>query len=164
VLFDTGANVLILSQERAQIHNIFVIEREKPISLVGFSGQEDTSFGKYFAPLIQLRIEDHIFQISCEIGPLEIGVDLIIPRGWFMVEHLMSFKGNEIQVKQHFCDPESIISYDETILDEKETVWVGSLTATKAPETEQLKEVVPEEYHQFMELFGEPLAQELPPH
>jgi hypothetical protein len=29
-LFDTGANVFILSQERAQIHNIFVMEREKP--------------------------------------------------------------------------------------------------------------------------------------
>jgi hypothetical protein len=121
-LFDTGANVFILSQERAQIHNIFVMEREKPISLLGFSGQEETSFGKYFAPLIQLRIEDHISQISCEIGPLEIGVDLIILRGWFMVEHSMSFEGNEIQVKQHICDPESIVSYDETLLDEEETV------------------------------------------
>jgi hypothetical protein len=57
------------------------MEQEKPISLVGFSGQEDTSFGKYFVPLIDLRIEDHISQISCEIGPLEIGVDLIIPGG-----------------------------------------------------------------------------------
>jgi hypothetical protein len=36
------------------------MEREKPISLVGFSGQEDSAFGKYFAPLINLRIEDHI--------------------------------------------------------------------------------------------------------
>jgi hypothetical protein len=139
------------------------MEREKPISLLGFSGQEETSFGKYFAPLIQLRIEDHISQISCEIGPLDIWVDLIIPGGWFMVEHPMSFEGNEIQVKQHLCDPESIISYDETLLDEEETVWVGSLTATKAPNTEQLKEVVPDEHHEFMELFREPLAQALPP-
>jgi hypothetical protein len=44
------------------------------------------------------------------------------------MEHLMSFKGNEIQVKQHLCDPESIISYDETLLDEEEMVWIGSLT------------------------------------
>jgi hypothetical protein len=54
VLFDTGANVFILSQERAQIHNIFVMKREKPISLFGFSGQEETTFGKYFAPLMDL--------------------------------------------------------------------------------------------------------------
>jgi predicted aspartyl protease len=64
VLFDTGANVFILNQERAQIHNIFVKEWEKPITLLGFSGQEETSFGKYFAPLLNLRIEDYIFQIS----------------------------------------------------------------------------------------------------
>jgi hypothetical protein len=36
--------------------------------LLGFSGQEETSFGKYFAPLINSRIEEHIFQISCEIS------------------------------------------------------------------------------------------------
>jgi hypothetical protein len=68
------------------------MENEKPISLLGFAGQEEKSFGKYFAPLIQLRIEDHVSQISCEIGPLEIAVDLIIPGGWFMVEHPMRFR------------------------------------------------------------------------
>jgi hypothetical protein len=90
--------------------------------LLGFSGQEDTSFGKYFASLLNLRIEDHIFQISCKIGPLEIGIDLIILGEWFRVEYPMSFEGNEIQVKQHICHPKSIISYDETVLDDKETV------------------------------------------
>jgi hypothetical protein len=54
------------------------MEQEKHISLLSFSGQEDTSFGKYFAPLINLRIEDHISQISGEIGPLEVAEDLII--------------------------------------------------------------------------------------
>jgi hypothetical protein len=39
-----------------------------------------------------------------------------------MVEYPMSFEGNEILVKQHLCDPESIISYDETLLDDKEIV------------------------------------------
>jgi hypothetical protein len=140
------------------------MEREKPISLLGFSGQQETLFGKYFAPLINLRIEDHISQISCEIGPLEIGVDLIIPGGCFLVKHLMSFEGNEIQVKQHLCDPESIVTYDETLLDDEDTVWIGSLTAIKAPNPDQLKELVLEEYYEFMDLFGETLAQELPPH
>jgi hypothetical protein len=53
-LFDTGAIVFILCQESAQIHNIFIMKREKPILLLGFSGQEETSFEKYFAPLINL--------------------------------------------------------------------------------------------------------------
>jgi hypothetical protein len=51
-----------------------------------------------------------------------MGTDIIIPGGWFMVKHLMSFEGNGIQVKQHICNPEFIISYDETLLDEEEMV------------------------------------------
>jgi hypothetical protein len=39
-----------------------------------------------------------------------------------MVEHSMSVEGNEIQVKQHHYDPESIIAYDETLLDDEEAV------------------------------------------
>jgi hypothetical protein len=31
-LFDTGGTIFILSEVRAQIHNIFVMERVKPIS------------------------------------------------------------------------------------------------------------------------------------
>jgi hypothetical protein len=112
---------------------------------------------------VNLKIEEHVTQISCEIGPLEKGVDLIIPGGWFLVEHPMSFEGNTIQVKEHYCNPESIISYDKTLLDEEETVWVGSLTATQAPKLDQIKEIVPDEYNGFLALFGEPLAQELPP-
>jgi hypothetical protein len=43
-----------------------------------------------------------------------------------MVKHPMSFEGNEIQVKQHICNAESIILYDETVLDDEEAVWIGS--------------------------------------
>jgi hypothetical protein len=157
-LFDTGANVFILSQERVQIYNIFVMEREKPISLLGFSGQQETSFGKYFTPLINFRIAEHVFLISCEIGPLEKRGDLIIPGRWLLVEHPMSFQWNEIQVKQYLCDPESIILYDETVSDDEETVWIGLLMATQAPNNEQIKEIVPEEYHNYLKLFGEPLV------
>jgi hypothetical protein len=57
------------------------MEWEKPISRLSFSGQEESLFGKYLAPFLNIRIEDHISQISCEIGPLEIWVDLIIPVG-----------------------------------------------------------------------------------
>jgi hypothetical protein len=36
----------------------------------------------------------------------------------------MQFKGNGIQVQQYICNPESIISYDESVLDE-DMVRVG---------------------------------------
>jgi hypothetical protein len=93
---------------------------------------------------------------------LEKGTDLIIAGGWFMVEHLMSFEGNEIHVKQHICNPESIISYDEMVLDDEGVVWIGLLTTTNTPEKKELETIVPEEYDLFMNLFGEPVVQELP--
>jgi hypothetical protein len=120
------------------------MEREKPISLFGFSGQQETSFGRYFTSLLNLRIAEHVSQISCKIGPLEKVVDLIIPGGWFLVEHSMSFAGNEIQVNQHLCNPEAIISYDKTLLNDEEVVWIGWLTAMQAPNTDQIKEIVSE--------------------
>jgi hypothetical protein len=36
------------------------------------------------------------------------------------------------------------------------------LAATKASDTEELKNLVLNEYHKFMNLFGKPLAKELP--
>jgi hypothetical protein len=39
-----------------------------------------------------------------------------------MVEHPMSFEGNEIHVKKHICNAESIISYDKTVLDDEGVV------------------------------------------
>jgi hypothetical protein len=49
-------------------------------------------------------------------------------------------------------------------LDDGEAAWIGSLTATEALDNNELKGLVPLECHQFMKLFEEPLAQELPPH
>jgi hypothetical protein len=70
-----------------------------------------------------------------------------------MVEHTMSFEGNEIQVKQHIYDPESIISYDETLLEDENMVGIGLLTATQALNMNELKNMVPNKYHEFMDLF-----------
>jgi hypothetical protein len=39
-----------------------------------------------------------------------------------MVKHLISFEGNEIQVKENIYDSESIILYDETLLDDEKIV------------------------------------------
>jgi hypothetical protein len=59
-LFNTGVNVFILSQETSQIYNIFIMKQEKPFTLLGFSGHEETSFRKYFVPLWNIKIEDYI--------------------------------------------------------------------------------------------------------
>jgi hypothetical protein len=57
------------------------MKREKPITLLGFSGQEEMSFKKYLTPLLNIEIENHVSQVSCEIGPLKNGTVLVIPGG-----------------------------------------------------------------------------------
>jgi hypothetical protein len=41
-------------------------------------------------------------------------------------------------------------------------IWVGSLTAAKAPSLDELKIWIIQEYYKIMNLFGELLAKSLP--
>jgi hypothetical protein len=74
--------------------------------------KNERSFGKYFAPLWNIKIEDHISQVSSKIRPLVKGTDMNILRGWFIM-------------KQHISDTESKISYNKTVLDDEKVVWIG---------------------------------------
>jgi hypothetical protein len=75
------------------------MEWERHITLLSFAREEETSFGKYFVAILNRRIEDHASQSFCEIALLDIGVHIIIPGREFVLEHPISFEGNEIHVK-----------------------------------------------------------------
>ena len=49
-------------------------------------------------------IDKHESFIACEIGTLEAGINLIIPGGWFIDDHPLTFDEGKIQVKTHECD------------------------------------------------------------
>ena len=163
-LFDTGANIFLLDEQYAAQRQIFRIQRDCPISVFGFSGKQENDIGKQFTPFLSLTIGEHKTTISAELGQLEDGIDLIIPGGWFLVEHPMSFHNNGIQVQQHLCQPNDEIIYDETLLEDEEAMVIGSMTYFAPPETEGLKKIIPHEYHDFLHLFGEKLAAKLPNH
>ena len=76
----------------------------------------------------------------------------------------MSFEENAIRVHQHICQPHEEIIYDETLLEDEEAMVIGSMTYFAPPETEAHKEIIPQEYHDFLHLFGEKLAAKLPDH
>ena len=97
-----------------------------------------------------------------ELGQLEDEIGLILPGGWFLVEHLMSFYKKGMQVQQHQCQPNNKITYDESLLEDKEAMVIGSMSNFALPETEVLKKTIPCEYHNFLHLFGEKLAAKLP--
>ena len=163
-LFDTGANIFIVDEQYAAQWQLFRVQRENPISVFGFSGEQEDNIGKQFAPLLLLKIGKHETTISAELGQLEDGINLIIPGGWFKVEHPMSFENDSIRVHQHPCQPDDEISYDETVLEDEEAMVIGSMTYFAPPETKELKKIIPEDYHDFQHLFGEKLAAELPQH
>ena len=163
-LFDTGANIFVVNEQYAAQWQLFRVQRENPILVFGFSGKQEQDIGKQFAPLLQLKIGEHETTISAELGRLENDIDLIIPGGWFMVKHPMSFENNNIRIHQHPCQPNDEISYNETVLEDEEAMVIGSMTYFAPPETKELKKIIPEEYYDFLHLFGEKLAAELPRH
>ena len=81
-----------------------------------------------------------------------------------MIEHSMSFENNDIRVHQHICQPSEEIIYDKTLLEDEEAMVIGFMTYFAPPEIEALKGIIPRAYHNFLHLFGEKLAAELPEH
>jgi hypothetical protein len=161
-LFDTGANIFILDNQWAAQFQLSVFERDEPLQVFGFSGQLDGSAGKAFAPFLTIAVDQHESIISAELGNLEEGIDLIIPGGWFLVEHPMTFENGKIKVQNHICHKNEEVTYDEGLLTNTNAITIGSMTYFAPPDYEDLKKIIPPEYHDFLHLFGEKLAAELP--
>ena len=102
-LFDTGANIFVRDDQWAAQLSLSYLEHDEPLRVFRFSGQQDHTAGRYFAPFLTIIIGQHETNISAELGTLEEGIDLIIPGGWFLVEHPMTFKNGKIEVQQHIC-------------------------------------------------------------
>src|SRR5437588_3843566 len=78
-LFDTGANIFVLSQQWTRKFNIQRIERDEPINVFGFSGEQNQFIGSQFTPFLLLKVGEHQTPISAELGNLENRIDIIIP-------------------------------------------------------------------------------------
>src|SRR5437588_7807837 len=74
----------------------------------------------------------------------------------------MTFEGGKIEVQQHICQKNEEITYDEILLEEKDAIIIRSMTYFAPPDHDSLKKIIPTEYHDFLHLFSEELAAELP--
>src|SRR5205085_5894955 len=146
-LFDMGANIFVLDDQWAAQCSLSYLERDEPLRVFGFSGKENHTAGKYFAPFPTVIIGQHETNISAELGTLEEGIDLIIPGGWFLVEHPMTFKNGKIEVQQHICQKNEESTYDETLLENKDVIIIGSMTYFAPPDHESLNKIIPTDYH-----------------
>src|SRR5205085_7796475 len=76
-LFDTGANIFVLDDQWAAQFSLSYLERDELLQVFGFSGQQDHTTGRNFAPFLTINIRQHETNISAELGTLEEGIDLI---------------------------------------------------------------------------------------
>src|SRR5436853_7123087 len=67
VVFDTGENIFVLDDQWAAQFSLSYLECDKPLRVFGFSGQQDHTTGKYFAPFLTLIIGQHKTNISAEL-------------------------------------------------------------------------------------------------
>ena len=164
-LFDTGANIFMLDSKIANKLHIRQIKRLEPLEILGFSGTAVPSVGQTYAPFVRLVIDKHESFIACKIGTLEAGIHLIIPGGWFIDDHPITFDKGEIQVKTHECDKDEAFEWDDDLsnLDDPNAVLVGRIGAIAIQPTDNT-ENIPRDYEKYFHLFSEKTAAKLPPH
>src|SRR5437588_10667213 len=85
-LLDTGANIFILDDQWEAQFSLSYLERDEPLQVFGFSGQQDHTVGMYFAPFPTVAIGQHETNISAELGTLEEASDPTIPAGRSLCE------------------------------------------------------------------------------
>ena len=121
----------MLDSNMASKLQIRQIKRSEPLEILGFSGTPSSSAGQEYAPFVRIVIDKHETFIACEIGKLENGINLIIPGGWFLDDHPLSFERGRIQVKEHHCDKDEAFEWDEdlTHFDDPNAVLVGRIGA-----------------------------------
>ena len=165
-LFDTGANIFMLDTNTADKLGIRRIHRTDILEIRGFSGKISPTAGQSYAPFVRLVIDKHESFIACEIGELENGINLIIPGGWFLDDHPMTFNRGRIQVQTHTCNQDDAFEWDEEEdnLEDPNAVLVGRIGAIAVEPCEENTESIPDCYRKFYHLFSEKTAAKLPPH
>src|SRR6266849_1403421 len=129
-LFDTGSNVFVIDQNWATTNSIFQVQRQHQLNISGFAGQNEASAGKAFTPHLQLSIGIHTTSVSCELATLEPGVHLIIPGGWFLVQHPVTFHDQSVQVQTHECHSPPGIIYDDELIHDPEARIIGAICSS----------------------------------
>ncbi len=163
-LFDTGSNVFVIDQNWATTNSIFQVQRQHQLNISGFAGQNEASAGKAFTPHLQLSIGTHTTSISCELATLEPGIQLIIPGGWFLVQHPVTFHEHSIQIQAHECHSPPGIIYDDELIHDPEARIIGAISSSEPHTKETLQQHIPKEYHPFIHLFTDEKGASLPPH
>ena len=80
-LYDTGAESFCLSSHFCSKYMVPQVQRDRPQRIMTYSGHTGPGGEAYSEP-IRFELFGGLFEQPCEVLPLEIGYDMIIPYWW----------------------------------------------------------------------------------
>ncbi|KAH0603707.1 uncharacterized protein H6S33_007366 [Morchella sextelata] len=169
VLLDTGATGPVLSAVFVDSFEVPKVKRDVPARVFGFTGEIMKGTGHAFTQPLIIMSRGHQTQLSFEIAPLPLGIDAILPN-WWLKEHKsvigangeVSYDGENCK-SRCFTDKEPQIEMDESVLDDPEAQFIGSICLLE-DESVNLRETLPSWLHKFLKVFLPSEADKLPPH
>jgi hypothetical protein len=143
-----------------------------------FAGRIVPGVGAAFTFPWTINHGNHWSRESFEIGPLEDGIDLILPFWWLCKHKPAGFFEGQLRFDDAYCEQkctkeaaqEFSIEYDSSILeiadyDISAVCYIGTIVKTnQGPEIKDIRSVLPERYHKYINVFLPETARELPPH
>lgn len=69
--------------------------KKRPRTVGNFAREIDTGTGETFTKYMKMFIGNgHGSLIASGVGPIESGIDLIIPSGWWLKDHRLTYPNN----------------------------------------------------------------------
>ena len=85
VLPDSGSNTFIMADRFSLTSNVPKVKRDVPFPVSDFAGNKVEEVGEAFTLPLLLKHVNHYSKESCEIGPLEDDIDMVLPWWWLTV-------------------------------------------------------------------------------
>jgi hypothetical protein len=175
---DSGATVCMANVNFINHYSVPKVKRDRPIRVHDFAGRIVPGVGAAFTFPLTINHGNHWSRESFEIGPLEDGIDLILPFWWLCKHKPAGFFEGQLRFDDAYCEQkctreaaqEFSIEYDPSILeiadyDISAVCYIGTIVKTdQGPEIKDIRSVLPERYHKYINVFLPETARELPPH
>ena len=163
-LLDSGSTTFAISKEKCNLFGIPTLQREKAWTSYDASGRKFEDEGKTRTYPLRLGFGNHCSDEVMEVMTLGSDIDIIIPY-WWMAKHKCTglYEGT---LRFNHCpstcfqqlSTEWSITYDKNLLNEEGVYTIGAIGGRTIP----LKELLPMQYHQYLQIFEEAQSTRLP--
>jgi len=171
VLLDTGCSTPLISKQLIEKLSLPCLPYEQKIALRNFTGELVPGAGQEYTSPVILQHRQHYTREVFEVAPLEPEVDIFLPF-WWIVQHLPqgAWDSGELRFNTPNCvehctklaNTKFPLSLDQSILCHPEARLIGYVAATS--NANNLLDLVPEEFRQFLNIMGKEAADALPEH